>query len=67
MKQLFNKKFLRGVQGGGFYKKSPPGRRRQKLIHLLYSHMSALESPDTNDKVNDRYDQQSNNFRYDIR
>jgi hypothetical protein len=25
-----NKKFLRGVQGGGFFKKSPPGRRRQK-------------------------------------
>jgi amino acid adenylation domain-containing protein len=23
-----NKKFLRGVQGGSFYKKSPPGRRR---------------------------------------
>ncbi|NIM15388.1 MAG: amino acid adenylation domain-containing protein, partial [Candidatus Aminicenantes bacterium] len=26
-----NKKFLRGVQGGGFYKKSPPGRRRQRI------------------------------------
>jgi tyrocidine synthetase-3 len=26
-----NKTFLRGVQGGSFYKKSPPGRRRQKL------------------------------------
>jgi hypothetical protein len=26
-----NQKFLRGVQGGGFYKKSPPGRRRQKF------------------------------------
>jgi amino acid adenylation domain-containing protein len=26
-----NKKFLRGVQGGSFYKKSPPGRRRQKI------------------------------------
>jgi len=24
-----NQKFLRGVQGGGFFKKSPPGRRRQ--------------------------------------
>ena len=24
----FNKKFLQGVQGGGFFKKSPPGRRR---------------------------------------
>jgi hypothetical protein len=26
----FNKKLLRGVQGGGFLEKSPPGRRRQK-------------------------------------
>jgi amino acid adenylation domain-containing protein len=26
-----NKKFLRGVQGGSFYKKSPPGRRRQRI------------------------------------
>jgi phosphate transport system permease protein len=25
-------KFLRGVQGGSFYKKRPPGRRRQKSI-----------------------------------
>ncbi len=25
-----NKKLLRGVQGGGFLEKSPPGRRRQK-------------------------------------
>jgi len=26
-----NEKLLRGVQGGGFLEKSPPGRRRQKL------------------------------------
>jgi amino acid adenylation domain-containing protein len=26
-----NKKLLRGVQGGGFLEKSPPGRRRQKI------------------------------------
>ncbi len=26
----FNQKLLRGVQGGGFLEKSPPGRRRQK-------------------------------------
>jgi hypothetical protein len=26
----FNKKFLRGVQGGSFSKKRPPGHRRQK-------------------------------------
>ncbi len=26
-----NQKLLRGVQGGGFLEKSPPGRRRQKL------------------------------------
>jgi hypothetical protein len=24
-----NKNFLRGVQGGSFFKKRPPGRRRQ--------------------------------------
>ncbi|MGD2088630.1 MAG: amino acid adenylation domain-containing protein [Candidatus Aminicenantes bacterium] len=29
--EKINQKFLQGVQGGGFYKKSPPGRRRQKL------------------------------------
>jgi amino acid adenylation domain-containing protein len=29
--ELTNKKFLLGVQGGGFFKKSPPGRRRQKV------------------------------------
>jgi hypothetical protein len=28
---IYNQKFLQGVQGGGFFKKSPPGRRRQKL------------------------------------
>ena len=28
-KQKDNKKFLQGVQGGSFYKKRPPGRRRQ--------------------------------------
>ena len=27
--ERFNKKLLRGVQGGGFLEKSPPGRRRQ--------------------------------------
>jgi hypothetical protein len=26
----FNQKLLRGVQGGGFLEKSPPGRRRHK-------------------------------------
>ena len=30
-KKDFNKKLLRGVQGGGFLEKSPPGRRRQNL------------------------------------
>ena len=30
-----NKKLLRGVQGGGFLEKSPPGRRRQKKILFL--------------------------------
>jgi methionine biosynthesis protein MetW len=30
----FNKKFLRGVQGGSFFKKRPPGRRRQ-LDHQI--------------------------------
>jgi len=31
--ELTNKKFLRGVRtgGGGFFKRSPPGRRRQKI------------------------------------
>jgi amino acid adenylation domain-containing protein len=29
-KNFNNKKLLRGVQGGGFLEKSPPGRRRQK-------------------------------------
>jgi methylmalonyl-CoA mutase len=29
-----NQKLLRGVQGGGFLEKSPPGRRRQKIIPL---------------------------------
>jgi amino acid adenylation domain-containing protein len=29
----YNQKLLRGVQGGGFLEKSPPGRRRQKLYH----------------------------------
>jgi hypothetical protein len=28
----FNKKLLRGVQGGGFLEKSPPGRRRHKNV-----------------------------------
>jgi hypothetical protein len=32
MTENLNKKFLRGVQGGSFYKKRPPGRRRQKSI-----------------------------------
>ncbi|MGD2093214.1 MAG: amino acid adenylation domain-containing protein, partial [Candidatus Aminicenantes bacterium] len=27
----YNKKFLQGVQGGSFYKKRPPGRRRHKI------------------------------------
>ncbi|MGD2091599.1 MAG: hypothetical protein PVH61_35830 [Candidatus Aminicenantes bacterium] len=33
----FNEKLLRGVQGGGFLEKSPPGRRRQKFrdFHLF--------------------------------
>jgi DNA-binding response OmpR family regulator/signal transduction histidine kinase len=30
-----NKKLLRGVQGGGFLEKSPPGRRRQEMILLV--------------------------------
>jgi tyrocidine synthetase-3 len=30
-KQKINQKLLRGVQGGGFLEKSPPGRRRQKI------------------------------------
>ncbi len=29
-KLFINQKLLRGVQGGGFLEKSPPGRRRQK-------------------------------------
>jgi amino acid adenylation domain-containing protein len=29
--EKFNQKFLRGVQGGSFFKKRPPGRRRQKI------------------------------------
>jgi amino acid adenylation domain-containing protein/FkbM family methyltransferase len=29
--ELTNEKFLRGVQGGSFFKKRPPGRRRQKI------------------------------------
>lgn len=33
-KNSFNKKFLQGVQGGGFFKKSPSGRRRQ-LDHQI--------------------------------
>jgi hypothetical protein len=28
-------KLLRGVQGGGFLEKSPPGRRRQKGIFIV--------------------------------
>jgi amino acid adenylation domain-containing protein len=30
--ELSNEKLLRGVQGGGFLEKSPPGRRRQNLF-----------------------------------
>jgi len=30
--ELTNEKLLRGVQGGGFLEKSPPGRRRQNLF-----------------------------------
>jgi amino acid adenylation domain-containing protein len=30
--ELTNEKLLRGVQGGGFLEKSPPGRRRQELF-----------------------------------
>ena len=29
-------KLLRGVQGGGFLEKSPPGRRRQKVYLLQF-------------------------------
>jgi amino acid adenylation domain-containing protein len=29
--EKFNQKLLRGVQGGGFLEKSPPGRRRQNI------------------------------------
>jgi len=29
--ELTNQKLLRGVQGGGFLERSPPGRRRQKI------------------------------------
>ena len=31
LEATFNQKLLRGVQGGGFLEKSPPGRRRQKI------------------------------------
>jgi amino acid adenylation domain-containing protein len=36
-----NKKLLRGVQGGGFLEKSPPGRRRQK--HKYQVDLSVLQ------------------------
>jgi len=31
-----NKKLLRGVQGGGFLEKNPPGRRRHKTLFLFF-------------------------------
>jgi len=33
--EIYNKKLLRGVQGGSILEKSPPGRRRQKIRSLL--------------------------------
>jgi adenosylcobinamide kinase/adenosylcobinamide-phosphate guanylyltransferase len=32
---LINQKFLRGVQGGSFFKKRPPGRRRQEMKKII--------------------------------
>jgi hypothetical protein len=31
---FLKQKFLRGVQGGSFFKKRPPGRRRQERLHF---------------------------------
>jgi DNA-binding response OmpR family regulator/ligand-binding sensor domain-containing protein/signal transduction histidine kinase len=35
IKTTANEKLLRGVQGGGFLEKSPPGRRRQEIILVV--------------------------------
>jgi hypothetical protein len=44
-----NQKFLRGVQGGGFYKKSPPGRRRQKDFSLEVNQFKHKNKKNKND------------------
>jgi hypothetical protein len=31
-----NEKLLQGVQGDGFLEKSPPGRRRQRSINIVF-------------------------------
>jgi hypothetical protein len=39
---LNNKKLLQGVQGGGFLEKSPPGRRRQKILTGLQDMIKSI-------------------------
>jgi hypothetical protein len=39
----FNQKLLRGVQGGGFLEKSPPGRRRLFLSEFFGDRYQAKE------------------------
>ena len=40
----FNKKLLRGVQGGGFLEKSPPGRRRPSYFSHLNTWLNVFEN-----------------------
>jgi hypothetical protein len=37
-----NQKLLRGVQGGGFLEKSPPGRRRQIMKKIIFAILSMV-------------------------
>ena len=55
---------LRQEEGGAYLARLADG---SSLFPSCDFHMSALESPDTDDKINCRYDNQSNNFRYDVR
>jgi len=41
-KLFINEKFLQGVQGGSFFKKRPPGRRRQKK-EVFYGDIGFVE------------------------
>jgi hypothetical protein len=42
--QIYNQKLLRGVQGGGFLEKSPPGRRRQVILSAVQEGLELLKA-----------------------